>query len=158
VTIVDTGKEHQLVIQSLILADDDSDDRDMFVEVLLELYPSVKINMVNDGEQLLHLICYYLPDLIFLDLHMPCKNGLQCLQAIRSNPITAHLPVVVYSSTTRPSNIEAAYEMGAHLFFIKPHSYNELKAKLQRLLAQDWTQPQKVKEQYLLNGQYTAFL
>jgi CheY-like chemotaxis protein len=156
-TTVETGKNQRLDIQSLVLADDDSDDQDMFGEVLRELYPSLKVNMVNDGDQLLHLLGYYLPDLVFLDLDMPCKNGLQCLQAIRSNPITAHLPVVVYSSTTRPSNIETAYEMGSHLFFIKPNSYSELKAKLQRLLVHDWTQPQKVKEQYGLNGQYTAF-
>jgi DNA-binding NarL/FixJ family response regulator len=66
--------------------------------------------------------------------------------------------MVVFSSTTRTSNIESAYEMGADLFFIKPVAYADLVSAITALLALNWSDRQKVKEQYLINGRHTAFM
>src|SRR6476620_9213929 len=105
----------KLSIQSIVLADDDEDDRFVFKDVIHEVDEKVKVEIVSDGLQLMSLLKHFAPDLLFLDLEMPYKNGLECLVEIRANPLLEQLPVIVFSSTTRPANIQTAYEMGAHL-------------------------------------------
>lgn len=144
-------------ITSIVLADDDSDDHHFFKEALEEAFPTTTLNIVKDGKELLDLLQHYLPDLIFLDLDMPVKNGLECLQEIRSNERIGNIGVVVFSSTTRPANIETAYEMGADLFYIKPSNYNDLLSSIKAIINLDWTHPNTIKSQYFIEGKYTAF-
>lgn len=144
-------------VHSIILADDDRDDHDFFRDALSEIAPLVTVSIVEDGEELLNLLKHYVPDFIFLDLDMPCKNGLECLREIRFNSMLQHIPIVIFSSTSRPANIDTAYEMGADLFFIKPSNYNDLVSSIKGILSLDWSQPSAVKEQYFINGRYAAF-
>jgi CheY-like chemotaxis protein len=149
---------NQLPINSIILADDDRDDHDFFKDALAEIAPLVRLSIVEDGEALLNLLKHYVPDFIFLDLDMPCKNGLECLSEIRTNPVLKTIPIVIFSSTSRPANIDTAYEMGADLFFIKPSNYNDLVSSIKAILSLDWSNPSNVKEQYFINGRYAAFM
>jgi CheY-like chemotaxis protein len=150
-------KEITHAIQSIVLADDDSDDSFLFNSVFEELDPIRKLTVVQDGNELLDLLTHFIPDLLFLDLEMPYKNGLECLIAIRSNESLKHLPVVVFSSTTRPANIQTAYEMGADLFFIKPSVFSDLSKAVSTILNLDWKRPEGIRGQYCINGRYTAF-
>lgn len=155
---VDAANSRQPILQSIILADDDPDDHEFFRDILRDIDPSIKLNIVKDGAELLQLLPHFVPDLLFLDLEMPVKNGLECLREIRQAAHLKDLPVVVFSSTTRPANIETAYEMGADLFLIKSHSYNDLLSSVRALLALDWSNPAVIKEQYRINDRYTAFM
>ena len=154
---VDSVTIDQQAIQSIILADDDRDDHDFFKTALQEIDPTKKLNIVTDGAQLLALLEHYVPDLIFLDLDMPCKNGLECLKEIRTNTVLHNLPVVVFSSTSRPANITTAYEMGGNLFFIKPSNYNDLVVAIRSILSMDWSNPNAIKEKYLVENSYAPF-
>ena len=145
-------------INSIILADDDRDDHDFFKDALMDIAPSVTLSIVENGDELLALLKHYVPDFIFLDLDMPCKNGLECLTEIKSNTMLREIPVVIFSSTSRPVNIDTAYEMGADLFFTKPFNYNDLVASIKAIFSLDWSQPSTVKEQYFFNGRYAAFM
>jgi CheY-like chemotaxis protein len=145
-------------IQSVLLADDDHDDHYFFRDALQHIRPQIKLNIVNNGVDLLDLLTNYVPDILFLDLDMPIKNGLECLTEIRGNENTRELPVVVFSSTTRPVNIDTAYDLGADLFFIKPSTFSDLTASLEALLSLEWQNRLKVREQYCVNGRYTAFM
>ena len=149
--------EAQKMLLSIVLADDDSDDSFLFNSVFEELDPPRKLTVVQNGNELLSLLSHFVPDLLFLDLEMPYKNGLECLVEIRNTPALRHLPVVVFSSTTRPANIQTAYEMGADLFFIKPSVFSDLSGAVSTILNMDWSQPKAVKEQYCINERYTAF-
>lgn len=151
-------KGAELPVRSVILADDDADDHDFFRAALWEIDPSIRLDVVDNGLELLDLLSCYVPDLLFLDLEMPLKNGLECLLAIRRNPQLRALPVVVFSSTTRPANIQTAYEMGADLYLIKSHNYSDLRSSVKALLFMNWSDPARVKEQYRVNERYTAFL
>lgn len=144
-------------IHSVILAEDDQDDSYIFQDALNELKAEIKLQMVSDGKELMSLLSQYVPDLLFLDLDMPYKNGLECLVELRNNPALRDLPVVAFSSTTRPANIQTAYDMGAHLFLIKSAVYLEYKAALKAILELDWSRPQAIKEQYCVNNRYTVF-
>ena len=145
-------------LQSVILAEDDPDDHDFFSQALQEISSTIKLTSVENGEDLMTLLKSFIPDIIFLDLDMPYKNGLQCISEIRNNPLLQFIPIVIFSSTTRPANIETAYEMGADLFFIKPAVYKDLVSSIKAILNLDWKKPSDIKEQYNINGRYVAFM
>ena len=73
----------------ILLADDDESDRLLFKDAFKELKLKLGIHMVKNGVQLMDYLIKNeddLPHLIFLDLNMPRKNGLECLTEIRNNP------------------------------------------------------------------------
>lgn len=144
-------------ISQIILAEDDVDDQNIFQLTIQEIAPDVQIQFVSNGKELLTLLQNNTPDILFLDLEMPYKNGLECLVEIRNNPNLEKLPVVVFSSTTKPGNIQTAYEVGAHLFFIKPAVYSEYVSSIKAIFKLNWKEPETVREQYCVNGRYTAF-
>ena len=148
---------HSLLIQNIILAEDDEDDKYIFADALKEIDEKIKVEYVTDGNKLMNLLQHFLPDILFLDLDMPHKNGLECLVEIRNNSRLKDLPVVVFSSTTRPDNIQTAYEMGAHLFLIKSSNFKDYKEALKTIMRLSWYKPDRIREQYCLNGRYTAF-
>lgn len=154
---VDSDVKNENSFHSILVADDDSDDRLFLEDVLKEIAPTKSITSVKDGQELLSLFMHFIPDFLFLDLEMPRKNGLECLKEIRSNPATKDLPVVVFSSTNRNYNIDVAYEMGAHLFFAKPNRYDDLKLAMQIILALDWRNPSAITKEYFINGAYKPF-
>ena len=153
-----TDTKHQQAIRTIFIADDDTDDLLLFSDALARVHPAIKLENVRNGIELLSLLSHLKPDLLFLDLEMPGKNGLECLVEIRENPQYTHLPVVVFSSTSRPANIDTAYEMGADLFFVKPANYNELVNSIRSILELDWSAPSQIKEKYLVNGHYVPFV
>jgi len=144
-------------IGNIILAEDDVDDQNIFHIALQEIDSTVQTQFVSNGKELLQLLQNTTPDLLFLDLEMPYKNGLECLIEIRNNPKLEKIPVIVFSSTTKPSNIQTAYEMGAHLFFIKPPIYSDYLSSIKAIFNLNWDQPEEVRTQYCVNGRYTAF-
>jgi CheY-like chemotaxis protein len=130
-------------IIKIFLADDDEDDRMMFEEALNETSLGSELYTAADGEKLLRLLAAHsdaLPDLIFLDLNMPCKNGKECLKEIRSHAAYASVPVVIYSTSTNDSDIDETFHLGANLYFEKPSSYSVLIGSLSDILAFEWTQ------------------
>lgn len=146
----------QLSIQTIFIADDDLDDQLLFRQALKEVAPHINLEATSNGDELLSLLQNFKPDLLFLDLDMPSKNGLQCLQAIRSNAVFADMAVIVFSSTSRPANIATAYEMGADLFFIKPSFYQELIASIKTVLELNWQDPKAIQEVKLRNSPFLA--
>jgi len=144
-------------ITNIVLAEDDIDDQNIFQIALEEIDPLVRVRFVANGRDLLQLLQNYRPDIVFLDLEMPYKNGLECLLEIRSTPQLRDIPVIVFSSTTKPANIQTAYEMGANLFFIKPPIYSDYLSSIKAIFKLNWNNPDEVREQYCVNGRYTAF-
>jgi CheY-like chemotaxis protein len=145
------------MIRTVVFAEDDEDDQLYFREVFREINADIQIVFVRDGNQLLQLLRNFLPDILFLDLEMPYKNGLQCLVELRENSSYSGLPIVVFSSTMRPANIQTAYEMGAHLFLHKSSRYSEYSDCLKKILLMDWGHPEKIRENYCTEMVYHSF-
>ncbi len=80
---------------------------------------------------------YPLPCLAMLDLKMPRKNGLEVLEWIRSQPHLRPLPVIIFSSSVQPLEIEAAYRLGANAFLTKPSGAPE-RVELARRIKGFW--------------------
>jgi CheY-like chemotaxis protein len=127
---------------NVLLADDDDDDREFFTEVINEVAPRVRISSVKNGAALMTLIndpSADLPDIIFLDLNMPCKNGKECLKEIKKSPKLRHIPVIIYSTSSNVKDIENAYNEGADLYVTKPNTCSELKRIAKKVLNIDWS-------------------
>ena len=123
----------------VLLADDDADDRMLFEDAITETGISVKLAMVKDGQQLIDFLesSIILPHILFLDLNMPIRNGMQCLQEIRTRDKYNALCVCMYSTTARQADIQQAAALGANLFINKPNSFTELKLLLRKVLTMD---------------------
>src|SRR5450759_3503778 len=121
---------------NILLADDDTDDCLFFKKALEELQLSTHLITVRDGEQLMNFLSEnseQLPDVLFLDLSMPRKNGFECLYEIKENKKLKDLPVVMFS-TSFPQDrnyeenmINTLLKMGAHHYIRKSGDFAQLK-------------------------------
>lgn len=144
-------------IKDIFLADDNHNDCLAFEKSIMAIDPHIKLTTVTNGEELLQLLSHYIPQILFLDLEMPCKNGIQCLQTIRADRVFDNLPVVVFSHTSRLNNIQVAYGFGANLFFTKPEEKEELLYSLKTILQMDWSDPDLITGQYFRDNVYRPF-
>jgi CheY-like chemotaxis protein len=122
----------------VLLAEDDDDDYLIFSLALEELTVKVALRRAENGDILMQLLEESIPDLLFLDLLMPCRDGKQCIREIRSNSAYDSMPIIVYTSLDDLKNIEFCYRQGSNLYAVKPSNINDLKAILQRIFSINW--------------------
>jgi|SRR5688572_17508367 len=143
-------------MNQVVLADDDWDHGILFKIVLKQVDPSKQLTIVRDGEELIKYLSNNQPDLIFLDLNMPCKNGIECLQEIRGNLGLKDLPIVVYSSSSHMTDIQKSYIHNADLYMVKPFNSFHLRNALESILAMEWNQDLRHKY-YFINNRFVPF-
>jgi DNA-binding response OmpR family regulator len=125
----------------IILADDDPDDRLLFKDAIGEISKEIAIHTLAGGVELMsHLneLTNPLPDLIFLDLNMPRKNGFECLEEIRNTHRLKNLCVIIYSTSSQFKDILETLNKGANLYFTKPYNFQELVTRLQKIFSLNW--------------------
>jgi CheY-like chemotaxis protein len=120
----------------LYLADDDLDDRQLFMDALTEIQIPTVVKQFDNGIDLMDDLfsSKTIPDVIFLDLYMPIMDGFECLSDIRSFAKFSDIQIVVYSSIYRDREVKQLKEDGANQYLQKPPSYNELKTLLYQSL------------------------
>lgn len=139
----------------MLLADDDEDDCIFFKEALESLHVDMSLTTVGDGEQLMKFLdaSEKLPDVLFLDLNMPRKTGVECLTQIKSKDRLAKLSVVVYSTSLDKNIADVLYQKGASYYIRKPSEFTMLKEVIHHALTvlqqTDFKQPGKDK--FILN-------
>ncbi len=122
---------------NLLLADDDLDDCAFFKEVLEELRIPTNLTIINDGVELISYLAKNsnnLPDVLFLDLNMPLKNGFECLSELRMDEKLKHLPVIIFSTSFDIAVVNSLYEKGANYYVRKPAEFIKLKKVVQAVL------------------------
>ena len=127
----------------VMLADDDVESREIFIEAIKEVAPQVNVRVADNGRDLMGFLLNRpatLPDLIFLDLNMPLKNGHECLEEIRSNDELKDSPVIIYSTSSSLQHIDETYKRGADFYVPKPDSFKELKWIANKILSLDWAE------------------
>lgn len=121
----------------VLLADDDTDDCIFFKKALEELSVSTELITVHDGEQLMDYLSKnseHLPHVLFLDINMPRKNGLECLSEIKQNNKLKDLPVVMFSTSNSWETINGLFKSGAHVYIHKPSDFSQLKQVIHHAL------------------------
>jgi CheY-like chemotaxis protein len=131
---------YNILIKNVLLAEDDEEDVLLFETVLSELNRGIIVTVATDGNVLMTLLkqATLLPEIIFLDLNMPHKNGFECLSEIKGNAQWNSIKIVILSTSSQPQQIETAYENGADLYLAKPVSYTQFKNMLEKCLNLDW--------------------
>lgn len=125
--------------KSILLVDDDEDDRLFFTDVISDIDKDLICHSAADGRQAI----YHLemvpppPDVIFLDLNMPVMNGMDMLKFIKTKNELKEIPVVIFTTTNSPAEIVRAKNYGAKMFFTKPSSLEVLRDRLQVILSSD---------------------
>ncbi len=139
----------------ILLADDDENDRLLFTDAFQELKIKTIIHTVNDGLQLMEYLLQNkskLPQLLFLDLNMPFKNGIECLKEIRSDLELREISVAIFSTSLAQKDIDETFIQGANIYINKPNSFNDLKAVLNKavMTAYMYQEPPFNKANFLL--------
>ena len=135
---------------NILVADDDKNDRLLFDMALKEIPLATRLKTVSDGEKLMDYLSKNsenLPDVIFLDLNMPRKNGSECLKEIKKNEKLKRLPVIIYSTSLRENIADVLFQNGAH-YYLPKCNYNMLIKHIYKtltLLAEDPNQPARNK-------------
>ena len=125
----------------IVLAEDDEDDRLFFKEALEEIKVKTNVAYVNDGAQLMNYLNQpgiRLPNVVFLDLNMPVKSGMECLVEIRRNNQLKDLAIVIYSTSSSEEDIENAFVNGANIYIKKPNDFSLLKSSLAKVISLNW--------------------
>lgn len=125
----------------IVLADDDEDDRLFFTAAFKELKINTKVDTFTDGVELMNYLNSeqaVLPHVLFLDLNMPKKNGLECLHEIKSNPRFDDIAIAIYSTSCCEDHIEETFVKGANIYIQKPNDFNVLKKILSDVVSINW--------------------
>jgi len=120
----------------ILLADDDRDDCFFFKDALNDLEISTHLTTMDDGERLMNYLSKNsgkLPDVLFLDLNMPRKNGSECLKEIKLDKKIQNLPVIIYSTSLHETVADQLYKNGAH-YYIRKGDLAELRKVLEKVL------------------------
>jgi CheY-like chemotaxis protein len=121
---------------TILLADDDPDDRQMTKEAFAECHLVNAVHFVEDGEQLMDYLLRRgnyasmakdpLPGLILLDLNMPRKDGREALKEIKAHPDLKRIPIVVLTTSKAEEDILRTYDLGVNSYVTKPVTFQSL--------------------------------
>ena len=146
------------VFENVWLADDDADDCELFEEAIRHILPAVSLLLIKNGDELMKQLEIDLPpDILFLDINMPCKDGLDCLKEIRAQKRFEKLPIVVFSSSIQPKHIEESYGLGANLYYSKPLTFTNLITGLGRIFQMNWNDPYTITSNHFIDNKYVPF-
>jgi CheY-like chemotaxis protein len=135
---------------TILMADDDQDDRDMALDAMQDLRLADKLQFVVDGQDLLDYLRREggyadaderaespLPGIILLDLNMPRMDGREALAEIKADETLRQIPVVVLTTSNDEQDVRRTYALGANSFITKPVTLTGL-VDVMRTLARYW--------------------
>src|SRR5579883_913103 len=127
----------------ILIADDYEDDIFLLKQAFKRAQVPARLQVVRDGKEALAYLqgegefadrnTHPFPDLLLLDVNMPQMNGFEVLQWLRGQPRTKRLIVHVLTASSRESDVERAYELGANSYIVKPSRMEELVAMVSGL-------------------------
>ena len=126
---------------NITLADDDEDDRMFFTDAFREIKIKTRVNTFNDGVELMDFLNKehsILPQVLFLDINMPRKNGIECLLEIKKNKRFDDMAIAMYSTSSSEEHIEETFVNGANIYIKKPSDFATLKKILADVVSLNW--------------------
>lgn len=134
---------------TILVADDDPDDRMLIEDAFLESKLSNDLHFVKDGIELLEYLRHEgpfedaekapRPGIILLDLNMPRMDGREALSEIKADPNLKQIPIVVLTTSKAEEDILRTYDMGVNSFVTKPVTFEGL-VDMVRVLTNYWIQ------------------
>lgn len=125
----------------LFIIDDDLEDQEIFVEAVKDVDSTVQVFTAENGDDAFEQLqqnVIVLPDLIFLDMNMPKLNGKQVLKELKSIKSLKSIPVIMYSTSFAPGDVDEVHKLGAAHHLLKPARFDQLCRELKSILAKNW--------------------
>lgn len=125
--------------KQILLVEDNPDDEELVSLSLAEAGIGNPLHVVRDGAEALQYLlppegfCDPLPAVILLDLQLPKIGGIEVLRRVRADERTAHVPIVILTSSDADEDIVASYESGANSYVRKPVEFSEFAAAVRQL-------------------------
>lgn len=119
----------------LLIVEDNAQDEFFILRALDRMDQEIPRVVARDGEEALRRLVAPLPCAVFLDIMLPRVNGWAVLRQIRASSLTRHLPVIMFSSSAEPKDLEASYEFGANAYVQKGSDIEAFSLKIHRLAA-----------------------
>ena len=128
----------------VLLVEDNVHDAELTIEELEKNKLANQLFHVNDGEEALDFLfatgsyatlrsMKQFPKLILLDIQMPKVNGIEVLTALKSDPRTKMIPVVMLTSSKEDPDIKACYQLGANSYIVKPVNFESFVEAIKNL-------------------------
>ena len=127
--------------QILLIVEDNKDVADYLEKQFIDGYKIIK---AENGKEALIQITNKIPDLIVSDIMMPEMDGLELCRQIKQSPKLSHIPVILLTAKTMPSQITEGYDAGADEYIIKPFDITLLRTRIQNLL----TSRKQIRKKY----------
>ena len=125
-------------LQDIYIADDDKEDFEVIHDIIKTLPIKVVVTRAENGDILMKLIHERKPDLLLLDLVLPCKDGKACIKEIRSDSKFDDLPIIVYTSLRDLESIEFCFREGTNMYVFKPDTYSEIVQIVEKIFSFSW--------------------
>lgn len=121
---------------TLLVIEDDPDHVALIEAVFHTGLPQWRVEVALSGEEARsYLLGSSAPLLIVLDLRLPDSTGFEILEWLSSESALSDIPVIVFTSSTDPNDMEKAYSLGAKRYVVKPLDFSELVAVVKEVLA-----------------------
>jgi two-component system cell cycle response regulator DivK len=111
------------------------EDNEFNLKIVRQLLSRTSYRLIEavDGEQGVATALKEVPDLILMDIQLPKMSGLDATRALRGDPKTAHVPIIVVTSFALSGDDKKAQDVGASAYLAKPYSPRELLAMIRKL-------------------------
>jgi CheY-like chemotaxis protein len=125
-------------IQNVLVAEDDKDDFEILADVIKDRSVKVLVTHAENGDILMRMIHEKIPDLLFLDVVMPCRDGKACIKEIRADKKFDGLPVIIYTSVRDMDTVEFCFRNGSNMYVLKPETYSEIVDVVDKIFSVQW--------------------
>jgi DNA-binding response OmpR family regulator len=130
-------RQEASTVKTVLVVDDDPDIRDLITWKLNQAGYTTAV--AGDGEAALAEVSSdggaSLPDLILVDWMMPKMTGIEVCRALRDNPATARVPVILLTAKAQEAEVERGFAAGVDDYIVKPFSPREMLGRIQAVLA-----------------------
>ena len=136
------SEENEKKPLKITLAEDDHDDQELFLHAIEKTETDAEVTIVNNGKELIDTLKdpkQDNPDIIFVDINMPVKDGMQALKEIKKDEELKDIPAVMFSTSENPNDVRASFESGANLYVSKPSSVKSFIHILKKIFSFHWT-------------------
>ena len=130
-------------VHTILLVEDDPNEIYLTQRAFRKANISVSLQVIDDGDSAIAYLSgtekyadrelYPLPNLILLDIKLPCRSGHEILAWLRQHSQLKILPVVIFTSSREPGDVNLAYELGANSYLVKPSGLRALTKMVETL-------------------------
>lgn len=148
-------QQNNMTVRNIVFVDDDHEDSEFFTTAMRQLNPELNIAVAFSAAEMYESLDNQVPDLLFIDSFLQEQSGHDNIENIRKRANCQSLPIIMYTGSSDVRLIRKAFQAGATAYLVKPHSLQQIKKMMERLLqiaASD--ELPSLKDMYYMDGSF----